>query len=70
MKRMVAAPSRYIQKNAVVPEIIQGVETDYTTLDHSVGRLQTGGWKYIKIESLTKIQELVFSNTRLLQSGS
>ena len=45
----------YTQKNGVAPDIIQGVGTDNTAFDHIVGRLQTGGWKYIKIESVTEI---------------
>jgi intracellular sulfur oxidation DsrE/DsrF family protein len=45
----------YTQKNGVAPDIIQGVGTDDTAFDHIVGRLQTGGWKYIKIESITEI---------------
>lgn len=45
----------YTQKNGVAPDIIQGVGTDYTAFDHIVGRLQTGGWKYIKVESIKEI---------------
>ena len=45
----------FTQKNGVAPEIIRGVGTDYTAFDHIVGRLQGGGWKYIKIESITEI---------------
>ena len=45
----------FTQKNGVAPDIIQGVGTDNTAFDHIVGRLQTGGWKYIKIESVTEI---------------
>ena len=45
----------FTQKNGVAPDIIQGVGTDDTAFDHIVGRLQTGGWKYIKIESVTEI---------------
>ncbi len=44
----------YTQKNGVAPVIIQGVGTDYTAFDHIVGRLQGGGWKYIKVESLSE----------------
>ena len=43
----------YTQKNGVAPVIIEGVGTDYTAFDHIVGRLQTGGWQYIKVETLT-----------------
>lgn len=43
----------FTQKNGVAPDIIQGVGTDYTAFDHIVGRLQTGGWQYIKVETLT-----------------
>jgi len=43
----------YTQKNGVAPVIIGGVGTDYTAFDHIVGRLQTGGWQYIKVETLT-----------------
>jgi intracellular sulfur oxidation DsrE/DsrF family protein len=42
----------YTKKNGIAPVIIQGVGTDYTAFDHIVGRLQTGGWKYIKVEAL------------------
>jgi intracellular sulfur oxidation DsrE/DsrF family protein len=42
----------YTQKNGVAPVIIQGIGTDDTAFDHIVGRLQTGGWKYIKVESI------------------
>jgi intracellular sulfur oxidation DsrE/DsrF family protein len=42
----------YTQKNGAAPVIIQGVGTDDTAFDHIVGRLQTGGWKYIKVESI------------------
>lgn len=52
----------FTQKNGVAPDIIQGVGTDDTAFDHIVGRLQTGGWKYIKIESITEIQVLLFRN--------
>ena len=45
----------YTQKNGVAPVIIQGVGTDYTAFDHIVGRLQAGGWKYIKVESIKEI---------------
>jgi intracellular sulfur oxidation DsrE/DsrF family protein len=44
----------YTKKNGVAPDIIQGVGTDYTAFDHIVGRLQGGGWKYIKVESLSE----------------
>ena len=43
----------FTQKNGVAPQIIKGVGTDYTAFDHIVGRLQTGGWQYIKVETLT-----------------
>ena len=45
----------YTKKNGVAPVIIQGVGTDYTAFDHIVGRLQGGGWKYIKVESIKEI---------------
>ena len=45
----------YTKKNGVAPDIIQGVGTDYTAFDHMVGRLQAGGWKYIKVESIKEI---------------
>lgn len=41
------------QKKGVDPVIIQGVGTDSTAFDHIVNRLQSGGWKYIKVESIT-----------------
>jgi len=45
----------YRQKNGVEPDIIRGVGTDTTAFDHIVGRLQSGGWKYIKAENLSEI---------------
>lgn len=42
------------QKNGTSPAIIEGVGTDMTAFDHIVGRLQSGGWKYIKVESLSE----------------
>jgi len=45
----------YTKKNGIAPDIIEGVGTDYTAFDHIVGRLQMGGWKYIKIESIMEI---------------
>jgi len=45
----------YTETNGVAPAIIQGVGTDYTAFDHIVGRLQTGGWKYIKVEPIKEI---------------
>jgi len=45
----------YTQKNGVAPVIIRGVGTDHTAFDHVVGRLQGGGWKYIKVESIKEI---------------
>jgi intracellular sulfur oxidation DsrE/DsrF family protein len=44
----------YQQKNGVRPAIIEGVGTDMTAFDHIVGRLQSGGWKYIKVETLSE----------------
>ncbi len=43
------------KKNGVAPDIIRGVGTDTTAFDHIVGRLQSGGWKYIKVENLSEI---------------
>ncbi|MEN8106836.1 MAG: hypothetical protein ABFS22_02390 [Pseudomonadota bacterium] len=43
------------QKNGIKPVIIEGVGTDMTAFDHIVGRLQSGGWKYIKVEKLSEI---------------
>jgi len=45
----------FTQKNGFAPDIIQGVGTDYTAFDHIVSRLQFGGWKYIKVETLSEI---------------
>lgn len=42
------------QKNGTAPDIIRGVATDSTAFDHIVGRLQSGGWKYIKVETLSE----------------
>jgi intracellular sulfur oxidation DsrE/DsrF family protein len=56
------AINMFTQKNGVAPDIIQGMETDYTAFDNIVGRLQGGGWKHIKIESITEIQNLLFRN--------
>ena len=49
------AINMYTQKNGVAPDIIQGVGTDNTAFDHIVGRLQSGGWQYIKVESILEI---------------
>jgi len=43
------------KKNGVAPEIIHGIATDTTAFDHIVQRLQSGGWKYIKAETLSGI---------------
>jgi len=43
------------KKNGVKPVIIDGIATDETAFDHIVGRLQSGGWKYIKVETITEI---------------
>ncbi len=43
------------KKNGVKPVIIDGIATDQTAFDHIVGRLQSGGWKYIKVEAITEI---------------
>jgi len=43
----------YTQKNGAAPAIIRGVGSDHTAFDHIVSRLQTGSWKYIKVESLS-----------------
>jgi len=45
----------FTQKNGVAPDIIQGIGTDDTAFDHIVGRLQSGGWQYIKVESIKEI---------------
>jgi intracellular sulfur oxidation DsrE/DsrF family protein len=43
---------RMLQAKGINPPIIAGVETDDTAFDHIVQRLQGGGWKYIKVNSL------------------
>ena len=45
----------FTQKNGGAPDIIQGVGTDDTAFDHIVSRLQSGGWQYIKVESIKEI---------------
>ena len=44
-----------LRKKGVEPTIISGISTDSTAFDHVVGRLQSGDWKYIRVESLNEI---------------
>ena len=44
-----------LRSKGTEPEIIKGVTTDSTAFDHIVGRLQSGGWKYVRVESLSEI---------------
>lgn len=44
-----------LRKKGIEPAIIQGVSTDSTAFDHIVNRLQSGNWKYIKVESLPEV---------------
>ena len=46
---------RMLQNNGINPAIISGINTNVTTFEHIVSRLQTGGWKYIKVESTKNI---------------
>jgi intracellular sulfur oxidation DsrE/DsrF family protein len=48
------AIKKFHKKNGEAPDIIHGVKTDMTAFDHIVGRLQSGGWKYIKAETLSE----------------
>ena len=41
-----------LRDGGIEPRIIPGVSTDTTAFDHIVTRLQGGGWRYIKAESL------------------
>jgi intracellular sulfur oxidation DsrE/DsrF family protein len=41
-----------LRDSGIEPRIIPGVSTDTTAFDHIVTRLQGGGWRYIKAESL------------------
>lgn len=43
---------KQLRARGTEPRIIQGVHTDSTAFDHIVSRLQSGEWKYIKVESL------------------
>jgi intracellular sulfur oxidation DsrE/DsrF family protein len=43
---------RMLRAKGIEPPIIAGVGTDKTAFDHIVGRLQHGGWKYIRVDSL------------------
>ncbi len=43
---------RMLRKKGINPPIIAGVSTDNTAFDHIVDRLQNGGWRYIKVDSL------------------
>ena len=44
-----------LRNKGIEPAIISGVSTDSTAFDHIVGRLQSGDWKYIRVESLNEI---------------
>ena len=46
---------RMLRKKGIEPPIISGVSTDSTAFDHIVDRLQGGGWKYIKVKTLSEI---------------
>jgi intracellular sulfur oxidation DsrE/DsrF family protein len=46
---------RILRKKGIETTIISGVNTDSTAFDHIVARLQSGGWKYVKVESLSEI---------------
>lgn len=43
---------KQLRAQGTEPRIIPGVHTDSTAFDHIVSRLQSGEWKYIKVESL------------------
>ena len=46
---------KMLRKKGIEPAIITGVSTDSTAFDHIVNRLQSGGWKYMKVESIKEI---------------
>jgi len=51
-----AGAIKMFKKNTgALPNIIQGVSTDSTAFDHIVGRLQHGGWRYVKVETVLDI---------------
>jgi len=45
---------RLLHERGVEPNIIEGISTDKTAMDHIIDRLQSG-WTYIKVDSLPKI---------------
>jgi intracellular sulfur oxidation DsrE/DsrF family protein len=47
-----ASAIQILRSKGVEPTIIRGVSTDSTAFDHIVGRLQNGGWRYIRVDSL------------------
>lgn len=45
----------YTLDHGMPPRIIAGVATDMTAFDHIVNHLQSGGWTYIKAETLPEV---------------
>jgi intracellular sulfur oxidation DsrE/DsrF family protein len=41
-----------LREQGIDPDFITGVNADGEAIDHIIQRLQDGGWKYIKAESL------------------
>ena len=50
----VACGIRLLHEQGVELNIIEGIDTDTTAMDHIIGRLQSG-WTYIKVDSLSEI---------------
>ncbi len=45
---------RLLHEQGIAPDIIEGIGTDKTAMDHIIGRLQSG-WTYIKVDLLLGI---------------
>lgn len=47
---------RILRSQGAEPGIIKGISTNVPAFDHIIERLQSGDWKYIRVESLSEVQ--------------